>query len=173
MIKAANTKHLKATFDRIWETCWKEKGFEFEENPHAEYFVYEEDGAYCGAFQLCDVSNLPLEADSIYLANETVRNNLDQVIEIDKLSILKTYRGTAILSELLVFMADYSVKNGKRYFVALCEPTLYVALKRVYNVPVETLGERFYYKGDDVVPILVDIASAQQQFKPSKKTQKA
>lgn len=174
MIKVANTTELKQAFNAIWETCWEEKGFEFEENPHADYFVYEEAGVKCGAFQLCDLTNLPLEADSVYLTHPTVKENRNQVVEIDKLSILKTYRGTAILPQLLVFMATYATKRNKRYFVALCEPTLFIALRRMYNVPVEKLGKPFFYKGDNVVPILIDIAQAKNQFKETtRKTQKA
>lgn len=174
MINVVNTAKLKTAFDAIWETCWAEKGFEFEENPYADYFVYEEAGVNCGAFQLCDLTKLPLDDDSIYLTHPTVRDNLHQVVEIDKLSILKTYRGNAILPQLLLFMADYAMEHKKRYFVALCEPILYIALRRMYNVPMEKLGDPFFYKGDNVVPILIDIVKGKSQFKDTtRKKQKA
>ena len=165
MIKQVKDQVMMQAFNHIWQTCWTEKGFEFEENPFAEYFLFEQDGVPCGAFQLCDVSKLPLDENSVYLSHETIKQHPEQVIEIDKLSILKEYRGSTILSQLFLFMMKYAEQNDKRYFVALCEPMLYVSIIDLYNVPVEKLGEPFYYKGDYVVPIIVDLVQAKNHFK--------
>ena len=120
---------------------------------------------------MCDLTNLPLDNDSIYLSHPIVKENRQQVIEIDKLSILKSYRGTAILPQLLFFMGTYALKRHRCYFVALCEPNLFIALKREYHVPVEEIGTPFFYKGDNVIPILIDIKKAETQFKPITKKQ--
>lgn len=61
----------------------------------------------------------------------------------------------------------YAEEQGIRFYVALMEPVFLRALRITYKVPYEKLGDKQYYKGDYIIPVLLkveEIYRSKEQF---------
>lgn len=156
MYKQVITPIEQKQFNFIWETCWKEKGFELEyfNTPHQYLFYKNNIPVAC-----IELKEFNPKVQGIFQFCPELRGHEHQIYEIDKLSILKDFRSEGVLKEIFLLLAEVSAENNIKYFVALMEPNLYTSLVE-HHFPLKEANERFYYKGDYVVPVLLDVNKA-------------
>jgi ribosomal protein S18 acetylase RimI-like enzyme len=155
MFEKVETAQQKGRFNRIWETCWKSKGYELEYSDYADQFIMQSvDGEDAGSVEFKPLTN-ESEINKSFPFN-TVASLQGKIVEIDKLAILPQHQGSGILEWILSLIINHSFENNTDYVIALMEPHILVALKALYKLPFTRLGKRFEYKGDDVVPVAID-----------------
>ncbi|WP_138755330.1 hypothetical protein [Paenibacillus sinopodophylli] len=160
MFKRVENELEMAMFNGIWTTVWMEKGFELEFSNHTleRFIVVTEEGHYVGTSEIkpyCLHSSVINEVWP-FQTNQKVIEAGNAVAEIDKMALLSPYRGR-YLSDLLSSAVYIAEKLQLKYFVSLLEPIFMRALRISYRVPLEKVGEKIFYKGDDVVPVLFDM----------------
>ncbi|MEW9103832.1 hypothetical protein [Paenibacillus sp. S-12] len=144
----------------IWTTVWKEKGFELESSAHPleQVIVFNEAGMAVGTFELTlyRERSCKLEEVAPFAEQPEVMNAPEQVAEVDKVALLKEYRGHNI-DRLLSSIVHYSHKHGIVHCACLLEPVFARALRVSFHVPMRKIGKKTFYKGDDVVPTLIHV----------------
>lgn len=163
MLKRVETELDLAYYNFIWMTAWREKGYEFEFADRvldrfvvltpdrqyvgtAEFKPFRPDG---GAFEsVADIGKMPVLAADRH-----------KVAEIDKFALLPEYRGKYV-NELVASVVLVAKERGIRYFVSLLEPLFYRALRISFRAPMTVLGPKTYYKGDYVLPVVIDAQEA-------------
>jgi hypothetical protein len=159
MFKKVETPEELTLFNNIWMGCWLEKGYEFEfyTGPADRFLIQDPSSTFVGTIEFKTYSHhQENNINSVYPFHliDLIKNSENQTIEIDKVAILKEYRGKN-LDRLLTLFAHYSEINQIKYCVVLLERVFFKALKSVYKIPVDAVGEKFYYKGDFVVPAII------------------
>jgi hypothetical protein len=143
-------------FNKIWIECWKEKGYELEFTETADRFIIQDDkGNNFGTVEFIKYINGQNNCEQVFNFNaipEIIQFS-DQVIEIDKISILKNYRGKNI-ERLFYSIYNYSIEHNIKYGIGLIEPLFYKTLKLFYKFPIFKLSKQVFYKGDWVIPII-------------------
>ncbi len=161
MIKRVETEQELAYFHYIWMTAWREKGyaFEFSEDVLDRYLVIGPDGSFVGTSEYRGYDPDTSAFASVLGRQETLDLNLDPTIvaEIDKFAILPEYRGK-IVSELLWSGVLVARERGIRYFVSLLDPIFHRALRIAYRAPITIVGAKTFYKGDYVLPVVINIS---------------
>jgi hypothetical protein len=93
-----------------------------------------------------------------------------EVMEIDRLTVLKKYRRTAEpLNVILSLIHDFAFEKGIRYYVTLLEPRFFKLLERFYKIPIRrTSSEDIYYPLDQqfYTPAIIDVMASEQLEKP-------
>ena len=84
-----------------------------------------------------------------------VTTNIDRIVEIDKIALTKAFRGENI-DKVLYIISNYTKHNNFRYGIGLMEPIFYKAMKIFYKIPITQLSKKVFYKGDWVIPVLID-----------------
>jgi len=147
------------TFNQIWMECWLEKGYMLDPTDnHVDRFIIQDlDNRNVGTLEFRQY--YPTIENSIntvfpFQKLEHLSTNPKKVIEIDKVAILKQHRGKN-LERLLSLCVNYSEFYEIEYCVVLLERVFYKALKNVYKVPLEKVGDPIYYKGDHVIPTVL------------------
>nr|WP_280521476.1 hypothetical protein [Paenibacillus mangrovi] len=146
-------------FNGIWTTVWLEKGFELEFSRQIleRYVVVTDEGHYVGTTEIKPYSSeSPINEVAAFDRHPKVINAVGVVAEIDKMALLRTYRGN-FLSDLLSALVEFGEKNKLKYFVALLEPVLLRALRISFQVPLEKVANKIFYKGDYVIPTIVNV----------------
>ncbi|MCC3377351.1 hypothetical protein [Cohnella sp. REN36] len=160
MFKQVDNEMELALFNFIWMTAWREKGFEFEFSTRVlgRYVVITPQGEYVGSaeFKPYAPGGGPLEEIAPFAFHPNVAADPSRVAEIDKIALLKEWRGD-YTSELLSSAVHFAQEYGYHYFVSLLEPVFYRALRITYRVPMEKVGPAKFYKGDQVVPVVFDM----------------
>ncbi|GAB6552691.1 hypothetical protein bcgnr5378_05880 [Bacillus cereus] len=164
MYTKVQTEQEKVIFNGIWEECWNEKGFGLEYFQGTDQFIFWKDGQAVGCVEIKKYS-LKNEAFP-FSGCEQLKGKFDTVMEVDKLSILKEFRGKGMLEDIMYFLSEYMKEKELTYFTALLEPRLYLTLKR--SLLVEQVGEKLHYKGDDVVPSIINVHKAIQKLEEKK-----
>lgn len=93
---------------------------------------------------------------------EEIKSSSLKVIEIDKLSILDEHRGQKHMDAFLTLLMDYAEENQVGHYIALINPLLYLSLRRHYKIPIKATGEKFFYKGANVQPVMIDVKKAME-----------
>lgn len=158
MYKLVRSSQELQVFDGIWTKAWEEKGFEleFSERVMDRVLVYDEQNMPVGTVEIKPYfpgkSMLDQVApfDKIPLLH-TCRDSLG---EVDKVALQREYRGKNI-NRLLLTMMLYAEQHGIQYYVSLLDPILYRALRISFHLPMDRVGKRVYYKGADVVPVII------------------
>ncbi|REK52978.1 MAG: hypothetical protein C6W55_14595 [Thermobacillus sp.] len=76
--------------------------------------------------------------------------------EIDKYAALPEHRGKYV-DDLVAAAVLVAREHGIRWFVTLLEPLFCRAIKILYHPPMTPLGPKTFYKGDDVIPVVMDV----------------
>ncbi|GKU83600.1 hypothetical protein [Niallia sp. NCCP-28] len=146
-------------FNQIWMECWLEKGYGLEnwDDPTDRYLITDVHKQKVGTvefkpYTLDSANNI----NKVYPFHEidSIKENPDLAVEIDKVAILKQYRGKN-LDRLLSVFVHYSEYHHIEYCVVLLERVFYKALKNVYKIPLNSVSEKIYYKGDYVIPAII------------------
>lgn len=149
-----------AHYNRIWSEVWKEKGFELEvENEVMDkLLVSNEHDEFIGTFEVKPYQPDKVELREVatfHLQPELI-SSIEKVAEVDKVALLPEHRGNNI-SRLLSAMVYYADRHLLDYYVCLLEPVFARALRISFKVPMRKIGGRTPYKGDDVVPTIIDV----------------
>jgi len=159
MFKQVENELETELFNNIWTTVWKEKGYELEysANPLARFLVMTNEGRSIGTAEInpFSIDSSPIMRIAELHPEVIAAGKAGLVCEIDKIALLPNYRGryiTDLLSSLIYFVSHHRYQ----YFVSLLEPIFSRALRISYHVPMEQIGPKTYYKGDDVIPVLFD-----------------
>lgn len=154
VLKVTN-EELTKRFNRVWGKSWVEEGYELEfSNGEGvlQYLFTNELGVDAGSLELKLNPNEIM--DEFNFLNFVPEGS--KLMEVDKLSILKEERGEGILDEILTTIVMAAEEHQVDYCIALIEPVFYRALRAFYKLPVQKAGKMFFYKGDDVVPMVID-----------------
>jgi hypothetical protein len=163
MISKVEAARELAEFDELWMESWREKGYGFEDSKKAlGRFLFMCEGEYVGTIEFKLFKNSTIEEIFSFSSFQYIKDNIEHVAEIDKLSIKKENRKKQILNHILSLMTHFAEDNHIRYYIALIEPKLFFSLKAFYHLPVKKLGRKFFYKGDDVIPISFDVRIVNQ-----------
>ncbi len=161
MFKRVENELELAMFNGIWTTVWMEKGYELEFSDQAleRIVVVTQEGHYVGTSEIKPYSPERSAINSAFAFSEhpLVQNAGQAIAEIDKMALLKPYRGKFI-SDLLTSAVYVAERLHIRYFVSLLEPVFLRALQITFKVPLAKLGDKRFYKGDYIVPVLFDMA---------------
>jgi len=159
MFRKVETQQDMYWFNKIWMKVWHEKGFEYEFTFGDSYLIYKGDQP-AGTVQF--MPYLPDEADDLhsvypFYRSPLVRDSAEHTAIIDKVAILKEYRSGHLLDILLYVMFEYAERYNKHCYIALLDPPLYRVLRLVYRFPIEKLSGKIFYKGADVIPVIIDM----------------
>lgn len=164
MIKRVENELELAMFNGVWTTVWMEKGFELDVSREVldRFVIVTEEGHYVGASEIKPY-HMQGEINEVAPFHEhpAIRQDPQRVAEIDKIALLKPYRGQYIC-ELLSSTIACAEQRKIRYYVALMEPVFLRALRITYGIPYEKLGAKRFYKGDDVIPVLLRVEEIYQ-----------
>lgn len=151
-----NEKELKI-YNGIWEQVWKNEGYELEYSDGVvDKYLIEEDGQFIGTIEIKSYSDKSIINQYYpFIENGKIREFMDKTIEIDKVSIKEDCRKSGALKSSLSALKQYAIKNDVRYAIALMEPKFY-RVCRLIGVPFEEIGGKFFYKGGNVVPVIID-----------------
>ncbi len=146
-------------FNQIWVECWLEKGYglEYGNVPSDCYIITDTENHKVGTIEFKKYTIDPQNnINTVYPFQEIdiIHNDPISVIEIDKVAILKQYRGKN-LEQLIRLFVQYTEIHHIKYCVVLLERVFFKTLKNVYNIPVEAVSEKKYYKGDYVIPAII------------------
>lgn len=160
MFKRVESELELAMFNGIWTTVWAEKGFEIEFSKQAieRFVIVTSEGHYVGTSEIkpYSVDSSPINDVGAFRTHPKVIEAGDAVAEIDKIALLQSYRGLYI-ADLLSSVVYIAEKLKIKYFVSLLEPKFLQALRITFQVPLEKVGGKVFYKGDDVIPVLFDM----------------
>jgi hypothetical protein len=168
MIKQALTVAEVKLYNVIWSEAWKEKGFDISK---AETdlltndltlirHLFSDGEDFVATIGLRKLLYSKTKHFYSLETNSFLCENKEFIFEIDKLAIRKDARGLQILSCILSFLAHFSQKHEVRYFVALIEPKLFKSIKLFYKLPTEQIGDAFFFEGDTVIPVSIDVSKA-------------
>jgi hypothetical protein len=159
MYKIVENSVELAMFNFIWMTAWREKGFQFEfsEQVLERYLVITDDGEFAGSVEIKPYTGTG-ELDNVAPFREHPLIQADPTLaaEIDKVALLPEYR-RRYTSDLLSAGIYSAWTRGIHYMLALLEPVFWRALRITYHVPMETIGEKTFYKGGQVIPTLIKV----------------
>jgi hypothetical protein len=151
-------------FNHIWMEAWAEKGYDIDDSQSLEQYLIKDDaGFFVGTVEFKRYSPTESEINGVFLfsCEPTIQAHKNHIVEIDKVAIMKNHRGRN-LDRLLAFISLYTEKHGYRYGICLLEPLFYKALKYVYQLPIKQAGKKRYYKGDDVIPSIINLGYVNQ-----------
>jgi len=161
MFKRVESKWELDRFNNIWTTVWLEKGFDldFSERVLDRFVIVTEEGDYIGTSEIkpYNIHDSMINEIAPFSNYPLIRQTEEgMVAEIDKIAVLNQYRGNNI-ADLLSGSILYGEEKKIRYYVALMEPVFLRALRITFQVPFEKVGGKVFYKGDYVVPVIIDI----------------
>lgn len=163
MYKIVQNEVDQALFNGIWTTVWHESGYEleFSQDVLACNIVYNEDNQAIGCAEIkpyyLDLRS-SINKYAPFLEHSFVKQAAGNIGECDKVALLKSFRGKGIYTNwLLTSICISAQKNNLTAIVSLLEPMFMRALKRYYKVPIEEVSSPFFYKGDYVVPVVMDV----------------
>ncbi|WP_336784473.1 GNAT family N-acetyltransferase [Paenibacillus sp. MMO-177] len=163
MFKSVKSDWELAVFNSIWVSVWEEKGYELEHAAQVveRYLAVAEDGQCVGTSEIKPYLPGLNEIDTVAPFQQHIKIIEDptRVAEIDKIAVLQHYRGQQPISDLLSSAVYCAEKYNFRYFISLLEPVFYRALRITFRVPMEKVGGKTFYKGDDVIPVIFDMES--------------
>ena len=165
-MEVVNNEYLLRVFNEIWTSVWNEKGFELEFSHESDKFLFKNrHHEYAGTIEFkqlvaSETWHIPVIRDHPF-----IEANIQDVVEIDKVAIKAgSRRKDKIIEQILTQIVNYSLSHDVKGIVALLEPKFYLALRMVYKVPITKIGNKFEYKGDLVVPALLDCLSAKDSL---------
>lgn len=172
MFKRVENELDLAVFDGIWTTVWMEKGYELEYSAEAldRFVVVTDEGQGVGTSEIksYDLHGSLINRVAPFHLHPKLIAAEGAVAEIDKIALLQSYRSKGLYLSSILSSAVFSAeRRGMKYFVSLLEPVFLRALKITFKVPLERIGDRLYYKGDYVIPIIFDMEamySSKEQF---------
>lgn len=171
MFKIVGTEEEQLVFNQIWTQAWVEKGFELEYFNEIldQCLIYDEHDTPVATVEIKPYhpkQQQDLDELAPFCSQTLIQSDPNHIAEVDKVAILQEYRQGKNLDRLLAAIVLYAEQNDIHHYVTLLEPILFRALKVSYHVPMSRVGEKIFYKGDDVIPAIIHA----QQFYKSKES---
>lgn len=171
-------EHNKAAlqFQRVWEEICKEIGFDFKDERFYEnsfkVTVENEENEVVGICEICEYQDVKLQkmlnAYFQFSEIQEVQDNMEQIYVIEKLGVLKKYRGEGNLKRLWEKWVTHAGDNKPYAYIALINPFLFKVMKENYNLDIKPLVEIVVIDKMKCLPVIVSGASlhqiAQQKF---------
>lgn len=159
MYKKVETMADLNTYNQIWMDCWLEKGYMLDPNfdDTDRFIILNTENKEIGTIEFKPYyPTLQNYINTVFPFHEIdkLESNPMKVIEIDKVAILRKFRGKN-LERLLSLFVHYTEYHQITYCVVLLERVFYRALRNVYKIPVESVSDQMYYKGDYVIPAII------------------
>ncbi|MRN52277.1 GNAT family N-acetyltransferase [Paenibacillus monticola] len=149
MFKQVDNIEELRVFNSIVEEVWEESGYVVEQSDGTtDCFLIFNDNVAVGTVEFKQVS----EQTEILRYYPIIP--MECTVEIDKIAILKKYRSSGSMSEIIKIIADYTQQNGVQRLIGLIEPSFYNYLKNEVKASIDAVAKPFFYKGDYVVPII-------------------
>lgn len=92
--------------------------------------------------------------------NQILQGDGLNIAEIGRVTIIESHQSSGAFDNLLSTLAQHTQSYGIDFYVALMDRRLYRALLMSYGIPVTALGEKRFYKGHVVIPVLIDVRFA-------------
>lgn len=171
MFKIVETEEEELAFNQIWTQAWVEKGFELEyfDEVLDQCLIYDEHHIPVATVEIKPYrpkQQQDLDDLAPFCSQSSIQSDPNHIAEVDKVAILQEHRRGKNLDRLLAAIVLYAEQNDIHHYVTLLEPMLFRALKVSYHVPMSRVGEKIFYKGDDVIPAIIHA----QQFYESKQS---
>jgi hypothetical protein len=171
MFKIVETEQEQLVFNQIWTQAWVEKGFELEyfDEVLDQCLIYDEYQIPVATVEIKPYHPKrqgDLDAVAPFCRQASIQSDPNHIAEVDKVAILQSNRRGKNLDRLLAAIVLYAEQKDIHHYVTLLEPILFRALKVSYHVPLSRVGEKIFYKGDDVIPTIIHA----QQFYQSKES---
>lgn len=172
MLRLVNSEYLKQVFDEIWKQVYSLCNYELEEfnGEDVVRFVvkHHTKETHVGTIEiLLDYKKNGKDYEDLFKFSKTkeIKRKQKKTCIIQKVAILPEYQGGGYLEYLLNGMVYAIEKHDLDYAIAFIEPKLYLALKMMYGVEIfkpinpdtGKSAKRFEYKGDDVIPVVIDL----------------
>ncbi|MEF2969128.1 hypothetical protein V3851_25425 [Paenibacillus sp. M1] len=161
MYKLVETVEEELMFNKIWTEAWLEQGFEleFSEEAVGRCLVFDEAEMPVATVEMKPYTPEMTGLNRLAPFNEHPAILADpwRTVEVDKVALHKEHRGKN-LDRLLATIVLFAEERNIRNYVTLLEPVLFRALKISFHVPMSRVGERFFYKGADVIPAIIHAA---------------
>ncbi|WP_099354748.1 hypothetical protein [Fredinandcohnia onubensis] len=164
MLQIVNSEELQDAFDKIWMKVYSEKNYDLE--PYQGKDVYrflvqhKQNNSYVGTIEIilnyCKNGN-SYEQLFPFSKLDEVSEHINKVIIIQKISIKSELQREGYLEFLLYTLYILTKQYNLKYGIAFIEPKLYLALKMIYSISVKKVGNKFLYKGDVVIPVVIDL----------------
>lgn len=166
MFRQVFTENEKKIFISLWEEACIEKGYEMEPfNPDSSlYLILNSKDNPIGTLEC--IPYLRRLEDELFCFQllDLVKRDPSKVFIIDKVCLTKKERG-ANIRKVFDAIYNYSKLNNYSYGIALLEPNFYRSLKIFYKLPINRVTkEKLFYKGDYVVPSIIDIEMVRGNF---------
>lgn len=114
-------------------------------------------------------SDLPMYKHSRITEEARDKINLFSPKKTVEISALVKHGSVSPYATLLLYrlMWQYSYKNGDELWLMACSPELYRRLKFLFGETIVQIGERTPYKGEDVIPVMLEVKKSVEHLKSS------
>jgi hypothetical protein len=164
VLHIVSSDHLKKKFDEIWTSVYLKSNYELEPFNGDEVIRYlvkhREQELYVASIEVVfNYAKNGQDYDYLFAFSSLgeIKSDLEHTVIIQKVAILQEYQNQGYLEVLLYTLSLLKEEHNLRFGIAFIEPNLYLALKMLYRISVKRCGKKFLYKGDEVIPVLIDI----------------
>lgn len=166
MYKQVNSSKGVQQFHQIKEIVWNEKGFEMEYAKEGSdiYVMFTENGEAGGTVEFTPYAKISEFMKNLF---KDVLEDERNVMELDSVAVLPHARGT-LGREIICLMVDYAEKHEYSHVVAIFDPTFFKSLKNSYHFDIKQVKDPLYYKGDYVIPAILNVKDMYQNKQDEK-----
>lgn len=132
---------------------------------NAEEFILKKNGRDIGSIafvKYTEKSEINLTYNFMEVA--CIRNNVDNVVEVDYVSLLKEERNEENLQLLLYSIFCYEIQNRKNLCVSLYNPSFFVYLTRFIKIPLRRVNTTGGSLNKGLVPCYLDLYEITKLF---------
>lgn len=170
LFRRVETEQDHLVFESIWKKVATEKHFTFDLHHHEtiRYFIQNETDIV-GTIEFMKYNpNVYSTFGNDFTISKfpVIEEHQETVWEVDKVCILKKWRGRGYLQHAFHAMAHHAKLYEVSHYIALIERFFYHTLRLLTRYPLQKLGEPFLIEGEKrkVVPCLLDAQQALLQF---------
>lgn len=152
VFKKVENQADKEVFHHIKRLVWEGASYDMEYGRDgSDLYIAYIDGVPGGTFEFTpypQFTRLFMKELFIDAVNEDM-----SAVELDSFAVLPEYRGE-LGREIIRFMIYYAQKNGYTHGIGISAPYVFKSFNNTYHIRSEQVGEKIWYKGDDVIPTL-------------------
>ncbi|PHA02313.1 N-acetyltransferase [Bacillus pseudomycoides] len=156
MYKYVNSIKDLQTFHQIKKVVWDEKGFEMEYAKEGSdlFLLMDEEGEAGGTIEFTPYSKT---RDFMRDVFDNSLGDKMHVMEWDSGAVLPKFRGK-LGRNMVCLMVDYAERYGYTHVIGIYDPRFFNSVKNKYKFEIEQIDKEFYYKGDYVIPAILNVA---------------
>jgi len=170
--KVVDTLEDNISFQKIYEEIAREQEFHIEEtSKESVRYLFLDEGKKVGTLEVTPYNPelfSTVETDFAFSELDVIKNNRESAWEVDKVGILKDYRGKGLAIDVVHCLVHHREKYNFKYAVCLFEYRFYRMMRM--TVPQEALAavsERFTVLGETkpVIAVIVDMEMVDEWHK--------